>query len=253
METKLNVVVLSHTPEFEQNIARGAKLCYSSADIEALRDKVTPEEASKFLNMILGLGHGSVLEHSYITFGIEGVSRSLTHQLVRHRIASYSQKSQRYVKEGQFSYIIPKEIKASSEATAIFIKAMEDDQKAYDQIVDILMKKYINELDHEPSKKELSIIEKKAIENARYILPNACETKIQVTMNVRTLFNFFIERLCDRAQDEIRDLAHEMWLECMKISPTIFRHAVPTCVHGRCKEGAMSCGKMASYKIKYSA
>lgn len=252
MEAQLKVVVLSHTPEFEQNIVRGAKLCYSSADIEALRDKVTPEEAEKFLNMILGLGHGSVLEHSSITFAIEGVSRSLTHQLVRHRIASYSQKSQRYVKEGQFSYIIPKEIKESPEATAIFIKAMEDDQKAYDEIVDILIKKYIAELGHEPSKKELSAIEKKAIENARYVLPNACETKIQVTMNVRTLFNFFQERLCDRAQDEIRELAHAMWLLCIKISPTIFRYAVPTCVHGRCKEGAMSCGKMAAYKIKYA-
>lgn len=251
MEAKLNVVVLTHTPDFEQNIARGAKLCYSSADVEELRDKVTPEDAIKFLDMILGLGHGSVLEHSSITFVIEGVSRSLTHQLVRHRIASYSQKSQRYVKEGQFNYIIPKEIKSSPEATAVFIKAMEDDQKAYDKIVDILIEKYIAELGHEPTKKELSTIEKKAIENARYVLPNACETKIQVTMNVRTLFNFFRERLCDRAQDEIRDLAYAMWLLCIEISPTIFKHAVPSCVNGKCKEGAMSCGKMLYYKEKH--
>ena len=108
METKLNVVVLSHTPEFEQNIVRGARLCYSSASIEGLRDKVTPEDAERFLNMILDIGHGSILEHSSITFGIEGVSRSLTHQLVRHRVgSSYSQKSQRYVSEGQFEYVIP--------------------------------------------------------------------------------------------------------------------------------------------------
>lgn len=251
METKLNVVILSNTQDFEQNIARGAKLCYSSADIEALRDKVTPEDAIKFLDMILGLGHGSVLEHSSITFGIEGVSRSLTHQLVRHRIASYSQKSQRYVKEGQFSYIIPKEIKACPEAEKVFIQAMEDDQKAYDRIVDLLVEKYIFELGHTPSKREMSAIEKRAIENARYVLPNACETKIQMTINVRALFNFFKERLCDRAQDEIRDLAYEMWLLCVEISPTIFKHAVPSCVNGKCKEGAMSCGKMADYKAKH--
>lgn len=251
MEAKLNVVVLSHTPEFEQNIVRGARLCYSSASIEELRDKVTPEDAEKFLNMILGLGHGSVLEHSCITFGIEGVSRSLTHQLVRHRIASYSQKSQRYVKEGQFSYIIPREIKECPEAEAIFIKAMEDDQKAYDQIVEALLKKYLLALGHEPSKKEMAELEKKAIENARYILPNACETKIQITINVRALFNFFRERLCDRAQDEIRDMAYAMWLECMKISRTIFKHAVPACVNGKCKEGKMCCGKMEYYKRKH--
>lgn len=252
METKLNVVVLSHTPEFEQNIVRGARLCYSSATIEALKERVTPEDATKFLDMILGLGHGSVLEHSSITFGIEGVSRSLTHQLVRHRIASYSQKSQRYVKEGQFSYVVPHEIKQCPAAEKMFIQAMKDDQAAYDKIVEMLLSKYILELNHEPSKRQLSALQKKAIENARYILPNACETKIQVTMNVRTLFNFFRERLCDRAQEEIRDMAYAMWLECMKISETIFKHAVPACVNGKCKEGAMSCGKMAYYKRKHS-
>lgn len=259
MEAKLNVVILAHTPEFEQNIVRGAKLCYSSADIEALKDKVTPEEAQKFLEMILGLGHGSVLEHSCITFGIEGVSRSLTHQLVRHRIASYSQKSQRYVKEGQFSYVIPKDIRNNHRAKEVFIKVMEADQKAYDDLVHILLEGYLEDTDYdtyqelkEDNKNLASKFEKRAIENARAVLPNACETKIQVTMNVRTLFNFFKERCCDRAQDEIRDMAYKMWLECMKISPTIFKHAVPSCVNGKCKEGKMSCGKMAYYKDKHS-
>lgn len=311
METKLNVVVLSHTPEFEQNIVRGARLCYSSADIEELRDKVTPENAENFLNMILGLGHGSVLEHSCITFGIEGVSRALTHQLVRHRIASYSQKSQRYVKEGQFSYVVPKAIANNEWAKSRYIEHMRDTQGAYDYIVMELMAEYMEdyarnnvrgefvrlvhdkvtelwqqksdymEYEHITSdyaaqmvrdifiwaigesdylmnalkiadKKTYSKFEKIAIENARYVLPNGCETKIQMTVNVRTLFNFFKERLCDRAQDEIRDLAFEMWKECMKISPTIFRHAVPTCVNGKCKEGKMSCGKMAQYKEKHN-
>lgn len=285
MEITLKVVVLSHTPEFEQNIVRGAKLCYSSADIETLRDKVTPEEAEKFLDMIMGLGHGSVLEHSSITFGIEGVSRSLTHQLVRHRLASYSQKSQRYVKEGQFTYVVPKPIQDNPNARCSYIDHMERTQKVYDSIVEELLwdmiaeyltgqdgegdfnkgvaikQKELNsmlsmseliQVFKECEKRAYSRFEKIAIENARYILPNACETKIQMTVNVRTLFNFFKERLCDRAQDEIRDLAWAMWLACMEISHTIFKHATPSCVHGKCKEGAMSCGKMLYYKDKHS-
>ena len=278
METKLNVVVLSHTPEFEQNIVRGARLCYSSASIEGLRDKVTPEDAERFLNMILDIGHGSILEHSSITFGIEGVSRSLTHQLVRHRVgSSYSQKSQRYVSEGQFEYVIPKPIAKHEALKADYIKMMERLQEDYNHITFELLKEQIKEqfeagyeneilkvaiqeevaydelvrIFKEIDKKLYSKLEKIAIENARYVLPNACETKIQVTMNVRALFNFFKERLCDRAQEEIRDMAFEMWKACMEISPTIFKHAVPTCVHGKCKEGKMSCGKMLYYKRKH--
>ena len=278
METKLNVVVLSHTPEFEQNIVRGARLCYSSATIEGLRDKVTPEDAERFLNMILEIGHGSILEHSSITFGIEGVSRSLTHQLVRHRVGcSYSQKSQRYVSEGQFEYIIPKPIAAHEDLKADYIKMMERLQEDYNHLTLGLLKEQIKEqfaagyenealkealekevdgdelvrIFKETDKKNYSKLEKIAIENARYVLPNACETKIQVTMNVRSLFNFFKERLCDRAQLEIRDMAFEMWKACMEISPTIFQYAVPTCVHGKCKEGKMTCGKMLYYKEKH--
>ncbi|MBE6022616.1 MAG: FAD-dependent thymidylate synthase [Cellulosilyticum sp.] len=278
MESKLNVVVLSHTPEFEQNIVRGARLCYSSASIEGLRDKVTPEDAERFLNMILEIGHGSILEHSSITFGIEGVSRSLTHQLVRHRIGcSYSQKSQRYVSEGQFEYIIPKPIAAHEALKADYIKMMERLQEDYNHLTLGLLKEQIKEqfekgyenqllkealsnevtgdklvaIFKETDKKLYSKLEKVAIENARYVLPNACETKIQVTMNVRALFSFFKERLCDRAQEEIRDMAFEMWKACMEISPTIFKYAVPTCVHGKCKEGKMTCGKMLYYKKKH--
>lgn len=278
MEAKLNVVILSHTPEFEQNIVRGARLCYSSANIEELRDKVTPENAEKFLNMILEIGHGSILEHSSITFGIEGVSRSLTHQLVRHRVgSSYSQKSQRYVSEGQFEYIIPKPIAKYDYLKEDYIRCMERLQEDYNEITLSLLieqiKEYLAEghtneeleaaiasqsakeeivqLFKESNKKLYSKFEKIAIENARYVLPNACETKIQVTMNVRALFNFFKERLCDRAQEEIRDMSFEMWKACMEIAPTIFKYAVPTCVHGKCKEGSMSCGKMLYYKQKH--
>lgn len=278
METKLNVVILSSTPEFEQNIVRGARLCYSSASIEELKEKITPEEAERFLNMILEIGHGSILEHSSITFGIEGVSRSLTHQLVRHRVGcSYSQKSQRYVSEGQFEYVIPKPIAANEKLKEAYMTSMQRIQEDYNTLTEGLMLDqikqqfetgYTNEqlkqkMDEgtetpallkvfkETDKRLYSKLEKIAIENARYVLPNACETKIQVTMTVRALFNFFKERLCDRAQEEIRDMAFEMWKACMEISPTIFKHAVPTCVYGKCKEGKMSCGKMQYYKEKH--
>ena len=120
------------------------------------------------------------------------------------------------------------------------------------QAINTKSKQEVCELFKEQNKKHYTKLEKLAIENARYVLPNACETKIQVTMNVRALFNFFKERLCDRAQEEIRDMAHEMWIECMKIAPTIFKYAVPSCVNGKCKEGNMSCGKMKFYKEKYT-
>lgn len=275
METSLNVQVLSYTPDFEQNIVRGAKLCYSSSDIGSLKEKVIPEEAKRFLNMILKIGHGSILEHSSITFGIEGISRSLSHQLVRHRIGcSYSQKSQRYVLEGDFNYIVPQEIKNNSFAYERFIKSMEEINNAYIEIQEALFENYIinanedlkslyennydiNKLDKlintfiKNNPNLVNSLKKKAAENARAVLPNACETKIQVTMNVRALFNFFKERLCNRAQDEIREMAYQMWLECMKISPTIFQFAVPTCVNGKCKEGNMTCGKANEVKEKF--
>ena len=272
METKLNVTILAHTPEFEQNIVRGARLCYSSANIEELKDKVTPEDAERFLNMILEIGHGSILEHSSITFGIEGISRSLSHQLVRHRIGcSFSQKSQRYVNETDFNFIVPNPIKNNPIAYESFLDYMKVSQDAYEKLYSILLYGLIDDFYKEKNenpkiykdldqkfeafksehKNEYNKFSKIAAENARAVLPNACETKIQVTMNVRALFNFFKERLCDRAQEEIREMAFEMWKACMEISPTIFKYAVPTCVNGKCKEGKMSCGKMLQYKQKY--
>lgn len=274
MEKNLKVTVLSHTPEFEQNIVRGARLCYSSADIEELKNQVTPENAEKFLNMILEIGHGSVLEHSSITFGIEGVSRSLTHQLVRHRIgSSYSQKSQRYVSELDFDYVVPEAIKKEPAAYLLFKEAMKQSQVAYENIYHNLLCQMIKQYSKRSdvattiidgltidetlkrAKAEIPYIyntySKLAAENARAVLPNACETKIQVTMNTRALFHFFEERLCNRAQDEIREMAYQMWLECMKIAPIIFKHAVPTCVNGKCKEGKMTCGKVVEVKEKF--
>ena len=143
METKLKVKLISHTMNPELVIATAGKLCYSPSNIDDLMEKQTDESIERFVNMITSIGHGSVLEHTSFTFGIEGVSRSLTHQLVRHRIASYSQQSQRYVKETQFEYVIPQDIKNNKVLEESYKKHMEDSQKLYDEIVDKLIYDYV--------------------------------------------------------------------------------------------------------------
>ncbi len=158
--------------------------------------------------MLADLGHESPMEHAYFTFGIEGVSRSLLAQLTRHRIASYSVKSQRYVEEGQFAYIIPPEIEKNEEAKKLFIKTMEEDQAVYDRLTEILKEQHLRAnlasgMDEKESERAAG---KAAIEAARFVLPNACETKIVMSINARSLMNFFHKRCCQRAQWEIREL-----------------------------------------------
>ena len=240
----MKVTLIAHTPEPEKVIASAAKLCYSSSDIATLMNGLTSEKIETFIKKLADIGHQSPLEHCTFTFGIEGVSRALTHQLVRHRIASYSQKSQRYVTEGQFEYVIPPEIEKIPEAKELFIKAMECDQLIYDNLVSILKEKHFQNIrEYESNKnKAEQIAEKKAIEDARFVLPNACETKIITTMNIRALLHFFEERCCERAQWEIRQMADTMLDICKEIAPNIFAKAGASCVRGKCKEGKMCCG-----------
>jgi len=242
----MKVILVEHTPNPEVLIAKAAKLCYSPVGIEEMNEGLDSEKTIKFINMLMSMGHESPVEHVSFTFAVEGVSRSLTHQLVRHRIASYSQQSQRYVKLDQFQYIIPPEIEKNGEARAIYIEAMENSQKAYNGISDMLKEKYLNE------GLSKSAAEKKAIEDARYVFPNACETKIIVTMNVRSLLNFFRHRCCNRAQWEIRELAFEMLKQVKKVSPTIFKYAGPSCLNDKCPEGSMTCGMMNEVREKYN-
>lgn len=241
----LKVTLIEHTPNPEKVIASAAKLCYSAVGVDDILEGLSEGKTEEFLNRLVSYGHMSPIEHVSFTFGVEGVSRSLTHQLVRHRIASYSQQSQRYVKLDQFEYIIPPEIEEDNDAKAIFIKAMEDSQHAYDKLVEILKGKYINN-----GMKELAA-EKKAIEDSRYVFPNACETKIIITMNARSLINFFQHRCCNRAQWEIHSLADEMLKQVRKIAPILFKNAGPLCLKGKCPEGAMTCGSMSEVKEKY--
>lgn len=243
----MNVELLQYNPDCEKIVAAAAKLCYSSSQIDGILSGLDTEKTVNFINRLMSMGHESPIEHISFTFGIEGVSRSLLAQITRHRIASYSVKSQRYVNEGQFEYIIPKEIESDEKAKAIFIKAMEDDEKTYNELCEILSQKHYDAFIAEgiDEKKAKSRAEKKAIEDARYVLPNACETKMIATFNARSLINFFHHRCCERAQWEIRDLACKMLELVKEVCPTIFRVAGPKCVSGQCPEGAMTCGKMA--------
>ena len=249
----MKINLLTHTPNPEKVVSAAAKLCYSNVGTTEILSGLTDEKADKFIEKLASLGHESPIEHVSFTFAVEGVSRVLTHQLVRHRMASYSQQSQRYVKLDQFEYIMPPMIEKNENAKAIFIKAMQEDQIHYDNLVETLQSSYYNEFfeDGYSEKKSKSMSEKKAIEDARFVFPNACETKIVFTMNARTLMHFFKHRCCDRAQWEIRDLADEMLELVKEVSPTLFKFAGPNCVNGPCPEGAMTCGKAIAKKAYY--
>lgn len=247
----LKVKLLSHTPDAEKLIATAAKLCYSSSDIESLRDGLTDEKVESFIDMIVSIGHESVVEHVSFTFGIEGISRACSHQLVRHRIASYSQKSQRYVNENGFEFITPPAVAELPEAKTEYDRIIDEITGSYEKLAALLTEKhtavFISQgMDEKAARLKAS---KLANEDARFVLPNACETKIVVTMNVRSLFNFFRHRCCNRAQWEIRAVANEMLRQCIEVAPHIFAHAGPSCVaEGKCPEGKMTCGKINEVK-----
>ena len=235
-EKNLHVELIAHTPLPEQVCALGAKLCYAKADVAALREKISAQDQSAFLEKIMESGHLSVLEHATFTFAVEGVSRVLLAQLSRHRIASFSVQSQRYVSLAEtFSYIIPPAIKAlGAEAVARYQAQMDQMQAWYVEW-----------------QQELGAKGEKSNEDARFVLPNACETRLIVTMNVRELMHFFELRCCMRAQWEIRGLAEEMLRLCKQAAPVLFANAGPGCVRGKCPEGDKSCGKMQEIREKY--
>jgi thymidylate synthase (FAD) len=226
----MSVKLLSYTPDPEQQIARAAKLCYSASTIEELFKKVDAREAGSFVKKLINMGHDSPLEHVNFSFGVEGISRVTSHQLVRHRIASYSQQSQRYVNLAKtFDYIVPKSIQGNRPAFEEFTRLMEVVHKIYVALLD-------NDI---------------PAEDARYILPNATETKIFITMNARTLLHFFEKRCCNRAQWEIRQMAFDMLIAVKNVAPLLFMGAGPGCVSGSCGEGAFSCGKIAEVRALY--
>lgn len=234
-ETKLHVELLSHTPEGETLVALAAKLCYARSDVASLRDKVSASDQSAFLEKILHSGHLSVVEHVSFTFAIEGVSRALLAQLTRHRIASFSVQSQRYVSmEQSFNYIVPPRIKALGEEAAEQYHAQMAQMHAW----------------YQGWQKALGTGES-SNEDARFVLPNACETRLIMTMNARELKHFFRLRCCERAQWEIRALATEMLRMVKSEWPALFADDGPACVTGSCPEGKMTCGRMAEIRSKF--
>lgn len=250
----INVQLLAYTPEPEKTIACAAKLCYSPAEIDTIKDGLTDEKTASFIDMLSTIGHESPIEHASFTFGIEGVSRSLLAQITRHRMASFSVQSQRYVAENAFEFVLPPEIESIPEAKEEYLKAMKEDQEHYNRLTEMLKEKHYADFIAQgvSEKAAKSKAEKKAIEDARFVLPNACTTKMVCTMNARSLKNFFSIRCCNRAQWEIRELATLMLAEVRKVAPHIFANMGPSCLCGPCPEGKMSCGKMKEVREKFA-
>ena len=242
---KLQVKLLTHTPEPQKIMAAAAKLCYARADIDTVMDGLSPEKVDNFIDMLAGLGHESPMEHMTFTFGIENVSRSLLAQITRHRMASFSVQSQRYVSEKDFEFVTPDQIAENEDAKALYLETMENIAKSYNALADMLRENNIKD------GMEPKAAEKKAIEDARYVLPNACTTKMIVTMNARSLHNFFKLRCCNRAQWEIRELACQMLALVKEVAPNVFKNAGPDCVRGACSEGAMTCGMAKEMRKKF--
>ncbi|MDO5861504.1 MAG: FAD-dependent thymidylate synthase [Thermoplasmata archaeon] len=213
----MRVELLAYTRDADTICAAAGNSCYSDRPAYEIMDDI---DAEKTLSRIVGMGHLSVVEHAVFTFSVSGVSRALTHQLVRHRIASFSQQSQRYVSISDPTYVTPHTVEDSEEALRVFDETMDAIWKAYSKL------------------EEMGI----PAEDARYLLPNGCTTNITITMNARELLHFFTLRCCNRAQWEIREMADQMLALCKEASPVIFGNAGPACVRGPCPEGKKTCG-----------
>ena len=250
----MKVKLIAHTPNPEKVVAAAAKLCYSNAQIDTLLDGLTEEKSKEFVEMLASLGHESPTEHASFTFAIEGVSRSLLAQITRHRIGSYSVQSQRYVNLKEPDFVTPPEIMDDPESLAQFNDSMAMAAENYQKVTQLLKEahkeKFIAQGMDEKTANRTA--EKKALEDARFILPNACTTKMIVTMNTRSLNNFFRHRCCTRAQWEIRELADEMLRLVCEVAPALFVRSGPPCVSGPCPEGKMSCGCMLEMRDKYA-
>ncbi|MDE7165210.1 MAG: FAD-dependent thymidylate synthase [Clostridiales bacterium] len=236
MQVKPKVKLIRHTADPEATVALAAKLCYSDRELDDLTDNIMAKDNSAFISRLMDMGHHSPVEHASFTFAIEGVSRAFLAQITRHRIASFSVRSQRYVSEDDFNYVVPPAIEElGAAAVARFAGQMDTIMDWYHD--------WQGALGHG----------EKSNEDARFILPNACETKMIVTMNARELMHFFELRCCNRAQWEIRSVAWLMLAEALKVAPNLFRDCGPGCLRGNCPEGQKSCGKAVEVKAHRDA
>ncbi|MDI6799581.1 MAG: FAD-dependent thymidylate synthase [Actinomycetota bacterium] len=218
----MNVNLLEFTPNPERTVAAAARLCYAPIGADELLKNLGDHEVEKMVTLIIGSGHLSAVEHAVFTFAVGGISRACSHQLVRHRIASYNQQSQRYVKYAESpDFIVPPAVGENFELKEIFTRICEATHRVYRDLLEAGVE----------------------AEDARYVLPNAAETKIVITMNARELLHFFELRCCERAQWEIRGLAMGMLDKVKSVAPLLFAKAGPACNRGPCKEGKFSCGR----------
>ncbi len=233
---KARVELLAHTPDPLALVYAAFRQCYHAgfvADMwpRLLNGEISREKQTDFVTSILSSGHTSPVEHISFTFALSGVSRALTHQLVRHRIASYSQQSQRYVDASDFEHVCPPAIAANPAAASRFAALMNEIGAAYQELKNLL----------EAEGRTGS----RAREDARFVLPQAAATNIVVTMNARSLLHFFEERCCMRAQWEIRHVAGLMRDRCRDALPELFTQTGAKCERlGYCPEGArFTCGR----------
>lgn len=229
------VELLAHTPDPLPLIYAAFRQCYHAgfvADMwpRLLNGAIPADQQAEFVASILESGHASPVEHVSFTFALSGVSRALTHQMVRHRVASYSQQSQRYVDGSDFSYVVPPSLAAKPQALARFEKAMADAAEAYRELKAML---------------ESEGSASRSREDARFVLPQAAASNLVVTMNCRSLLHFFEQRCCLRAQWEIRHVAGEMLSLCRAVLPQLFQRAGAKCERlGYCPEGPrFTCGR----------
>lgn len=237
--SRINIKLLSAPADPQTVVAMAARLCYSGADVEGLKNKIEEKDQTAFVTRLTDMGHMSPVEHVSFTFGIEGVSRALLAQITRHRIASFSVQSQRYVDQtkGGLDYILPPSIETlGEEAVKKFEEQMNTIAGWYEEWVEALGGGC------ETSRQD-----------ARMVLPNAAETKMLVTMNARELIHFFRLRSCQRAQWEIRALAWAMMGIVEAKCPALFSQSGPGCVGGGCTEGKMSCGLAKEIREKRGA
>ncbi|MGB3346385.1 MAG: FAD-dependent thymidylate synthase [Candidatus Humimicrobiia bacterium] len=214
------IELIKYTPEPEKTVAIAARVCYSPRNAKEIYENMSDEEVKKLIRFLIKAGHHSAIEHASFTFIVDGISRACSHQLVRHRLASYSQQSQRYVEyKRNLEYIIPQSIKDKKDLSQKFEEFQQQSFNLY---------KYF-------------LKNKISSEDARYVLSNAFPTQIIITMNARELLHLFTLRCCERAQWEIREMAYRMLNKVKKVAPTIFEHAGPSCFRGRCPEGEMMC------------
>lgn len=216
----MKVILITYTPNPSILAAGAARLCYSKCGIKDILENITKDKIALRIRDCFKKGHHSVFEHISFTFGIEGISRVATHQLVRHRIASYSQQSQRYVEfSDKADFVTPPSCEKNLKARKIFNEVIKETDKKYKELLKLGVR----------------------AEDARFIFPQGVDTKILVTMNARELFHFFNLRCCARAQWEIRSLAYKMLALVKKAAPVVFEKAGPFCFAGACPEGDEEC------------